>query len=172
MSDLLRGQKPVAQGKAPLTSREIAQLVLELDATITSWRQATYAPRLADAPAPLPIRPSGIELAVLTSLVQTYGRAIVEDQRFLPVLDFLAEWGAVVLVQRVLWDEQFEDLWLEKQLHDARLAFEILCGAWPEVFMGQANAALTALGLPTLAPPMFRDLPRTPCGGKGDDAQG
>jgi hypothetical protein len=116
-------------------------------------------------PAPLPVRPSGIELAVLTSLAQTYGRAVVEDQRFLPVLDFIAECGAVVLVQRVLWSEQFEDVWLATQLHDARLAFEILCGTWPEVFMGEAHAALTAVGLPTLTPPMFRDLPHTPCTG-------
>ncbi|SAL86238.1 hypothetical protein AWB67_07147 [Caballeronia terrestris] len=103
-------------------------------------------------------------------------RAIVEDQRFLPVLDFIAACGAVVLVQRVLfgdvWGEPFEDLWLAKQLHDARLAFEILCGTWPEVFLGQANAALTALGLPTLTPPMFRDLPRSPCAGEGDDEGG
>jgi hypothetical protein len=167
----------VAQGRQPFSRRELAQFILELDATITAWRQATYAtysPPLPDAPAPLPIRPSRIELAVLTSLVQTYGRAIVEDQRFLPVLDFIAEWGAVVLVQRVLfgdvWGEQFEDRWLAKQLHDARLAFEILCGTRPEVFMGQASAALTAVGLPTLTPPMFRDLPRTPCA--RDDEEG
>ena len=167
----------MAQDRAPFSSRELAQFILELDATITAWRQATYAtyaPHLPDAPSPLPIRPSGIELAVLTSFVQTYGRAIVEDQRFLPVLDFIAECGAVVLVQRVLfgdvWGEQFEDLWLANQLHDARLAFETLCGTWPEVFMGQAHAALTALGLPTLTPPMFRDLPRTPCA--RDDEEG
>ena len=168
----------MAQGREPLSRRELAQFILELDATITAWRQATYATyatyasRLPDANAPLPFRPSGIELAVLTSLAQTYGRAIVEDQRFLPVLDFIAEWGAVVLVQRVLWDEQFEDLWLAKQLHDAHLAFEILCGTWPEVFMAQAHAALTAVGLPTLTPPMFRDLPRAPCAGEGDDEGG
>jgi hypothetical protein len=71
----------VAQGREPLSSREVARFILELDATITSWRQATYATyasRLPDAPAPLPVRPSGMELAVLTSLAQTYGRAIVE----------------------------------------------------------------------------------------------
>ncbi len=27
------------------TSREVAQFILELDATITLWRQTTYAPR-------------------------------------------------------------------------------------------------------------------------------
>jgi hypothetical protein len=163
----------VAQGREPFSSRELAQFILELDATITAWRQTTVVPYLLPgAPAPLPIRPSGIELAVLTALAQTYGRTIVEDQRFLPVLDFIAEWGAVVLVQRVLWGEQFEDLWLANQLHDARLAFEILCGTWPEVFMGQANAALTAVGVPTLTPPMFRDLPWTPCAREGDDEEG
>ena len=48
----LRGQSPMAQGtrhKAQgtngFTSREVAQFILELDATITLWRQTTYAPR-------------------------------------------------------------------------------------------------------------------------------
>ncbi|SAL88860.1 hypothetical protein AWB67_07672 [Caballeronia terrestris] len=72
----------MAQGREPLSRRELAQFILELDATITAWRQATYAtyatysPRSPDAPAALSIRPSGIELGVLTSLAQTYGRAI------------------------------------------------------------------------------------------------
>ncbi|WP_250442271.1 hypothetical protein [Caballeronia sp. AZ1_KS37] len=105
---------------------------------------------------------------MLTSLVQTYGRAIVEDQRFLPVLDYIAECGAVILVQRVLCGEQFEDLWLAKQLSDAPLAFEILCGTWPEVFFVQAHTELARMGLPVLRPPMFRDLPAAP--GTGDGA--
>ncbi len=126
------------------------------------------SPASDDSPARLSIRPSGIELAVLTSLVQTYGRAIVEDQRFLPVLDYIAECGAVILVQRVLCGEQFEDLWLAKQLSDAPLAFEILCGTWPEVFFVQAHTELARMGLPVLRPPMFRDLPAAP--GTGDGA--
>ncbi|MDR5832257.1 hypothetical protein P9250_30800 [Caballeronia sp. LP006] len=91
----------------------------------------------------------------MTALAQSYGSAIVEDQRFSPVLDFIAECGAVTLVQQALWGEQFEDVWLAGQLRKARLAFEIFCGTWREVFMRQAHTTLTRLGLPALVPPMF-----------------
>ncbi|GAB5097652.1 hypothetical protein [Caballeronia sp. HLA56] len=159
----------MAQGNDGFSDREGARAVLQLDDTVTLWRRAASASlsNLAAVPA-LPIRPSGVELAVLTALAQSYGHAIVEDQRFLPVLDFIAECGGVTLVQRALWGEQFEDLWLAGQLCKARLAFEILCGTWPDVFMRQAHTTLTRLGLPTLVAPMFRDLPRAPSAGAGE----
>jgi hypothetical protein len=126
-------------------------VVLQLDDAVTLWRRAASAalPELAAVPPlpPLPMRPSQIELAVLTALAQTYGPALAEDARFLPVLDFAAECGAVVLVQRVLWGEQFEDVWLAAQLREARVAFEVLCGTWPEVFLSDAQAALVRLGM-------------------------
>jgi hypothetical protein len=150
----------VAEGEK-FSSRDVAQFVLELDATITSWRQTTYAPH-PETNSQLPIRPTGIELAVLTSLAQCYGRAIVEDERFLPALDFVAEEGAVELVQRVLWGERCEDLWLANQLCDARLPFEILCSTWPEVFLQESHEALSRLGLPAVAAPRPPDFPRTP----------
>ncbi|WP_250468099.1 hypothetical protein [Caballeronia sp. GAFFF2] len=159
----------MAQGNSGFSDQEIARAVLQLDNSVTLWRRAASA-SLSDlaATTPLPIRPSGIELAVLTALAQSYGNAIVEDQRFLPVLDFIAECGGITLVQRALWGEQFEDLWLAGQLCKARLAFEILCGTWPDVFMRQAHTTLTRLGLPALVPPMFRDLPRAPSAGEGE----
>jgi hypothetical protein len=34
-------------------------------------------------------------------------------------------------VQRVLWGEAFEDVWLASRLRASRVAFEVLCGTWP-----------------------------------------
>ena len=45
-------------------------------------------------------------------------------------------------MQRALWGEQPEDVRLAALLLDARIAFEVLCGTWPEVFMAQAHAEL------------------------------
>lgn len=68
---------------------------------------------------------------MLTALAQSCGNAIVEDQRFFAVLDFIAECRGVTLVQQALWGEQFEDLWLAGQLRKARLAFEYSTGRGP-----------------------------------------
>ncbi|WP_097191014.1 hypothetical protein [Caballeronia arationis] len=43
-------------------------------------------------------------------------------------------------------------MWLATQLRGARVAFEVLCGTWPEVFMTEADKALAHLGLPRLGP--------------------
>jgi hypothetical protein len=130
----------------------VAQVVLRLDEAATWWRRAASAwPGLETDPA-VPTRPSQIELAVFTALAQTYGRALVDDAHFLPVIDYAAECGAVVLVQRVLWGESFEDGWLASQLRAARVAFEVLCATWPQVFMAEADEALAQLGLPRLGP--------------------
>ncbi|SAL66132.1 hypothetical protein [Caballeronia humi] len=90
----------------------------------------------------LPVRPSRIELAVLTALAQTYGPALLDQPSFTPVLDCIAECGAVVLVQRAPWGERSEDVRLAARLLAARVPFEILYGTWPEVFMAQAHAEL------------------------------
>jgi len=42
---MAQGTRHKAQGTNGFTSREVAQFILELDATITLWRQTTYAPR-------------------------------------------------------------------------------------------------------------------------------
>jgi hypothetical protein len=143
----------VAQGTGGFPDAEVARVVLQLDEAATLWRRAASAslPDLVANPT-VPIRPSRIELAVFTALAQTYGRTIIDDARFLPVIDYAAECGAVVLVQRVLWGEQFEDVWIAAQLRAARVAFEVLCGTWPDVFMTEADKALAQLGLPRLGP--------------------
>jgi hypothetical protein len=90
---------------------------------------------------PLPVKPSHIELRVLTVLAQTYS-AVLFGHDFRPVLERIAECGAVVVVQRALWGDLPEDYGLAARLLDARIPFEILCGTWPEVFMAQAQAEL------------------------------
>jgi hypothetical protein len=79
---------------------------------------------------------------VLTALAQTYGAALLEQPSFAPVLDCIAQCGAVVLVQQALWGERSDDVRLAARLLAARVPFEILCGTWPEVFMAQAHAEL------------------------------
>ncbi|SAL62409.1 hypothetical protein [Caballeronia humi] len=138
----------MAQGEDGFSDREVARVVLQLDEAVALKRRAAIA-RLAahqDAVPILPVRPSRIELAVLTALAQTYGPALLEQPSFAPVLDCIAECGAVVLVQRVLfgeaWGERSEDVRLAARLLAARVPFEILCGTWPEVFLAQAHAEL------------------------------
>ena len=163
----------LGRSAAPLADAEVARLVLQLDAAVTLKRRAGLARLVAHAEAvgPLPLQPSRMERAILIALVQSYGAATAVDSRFDPVLDFVAERGAVVLVQRVLGgeggvgriaaDASVNDA-LAAQLKEARPGFEFLCGTWPDVFMAQAHAALTRLGLPTVAPPPSRELPHPP----------
>jgi len=138
----------VAQGEDEFSDAEVARATLRLDALVTARRQ-TKAAWLATHALPvahLPTRPGRLELAVLTALAQVYGSALVQDSHFLPVLDAIASRGGVALVQRVMfgdaWGEQSEDVRLAALLLDARIAFEVLCGTWPEVFMADADAAL------------------------------
>nr|WP_249798901.1 hypothetical protein [Caballeronia zhejiangensis] len=106
----------------------------------------------------LPIKPSRMELAVFMALAETHGAALVEAPRFLPVLDFIADCGAVKLVQRVMYGEtratEGGTSWIQSEnerfaglLREARVPFEFLCGTWPEVFMAQAHATLAAIGV-------------------------
>jgi hypothetical protein len=70
-------------------------------------------------------------------------------------------------VQRVLWGEAFEDVWLASRLRAARVAFEVLCGTWPSVFMAEAGAALGRLGLPRLG--STADEPPSPPSASADE---
>ncbi|SAK88988.1 hypothetical protein AWB75_06113 [Caballeronia catudaia] len=163
----------------------IARVVLQLDEAITLKRRAAAARLTAqgDAVPFLPIKPSRLELAVVIALAETYGAALYLDARFLPVLDFMADYGAVKLVQRVMYGARpttdfevtvyaAENARLAALLRDARTAFEFLCATWPEVFMGQASEALAKLGLPRLhapAPPAPREPPLESEDGEPDD---
>ena len=89
----------------------------------------------------LPIRPSGLELAVIIALAETYGDALAVATRFLPVIDFIIERGAVVLMQRVMYGARPDDghsdepaspiaaenARLADQVREAKVAFEFLC---------------------------------------------
>ncbi len=126
---------------------EVARVTLELDRAITRRRRASALGHIVEGRVlPLPVKPDRIELAVITSLAQTYGSALLQGADFEPVLDCIAECGAVVLVQRSLWGERSDDVRddvrLAARLLAARVPFEILCGTWPEVFMAQAHAEL------------------------------
>jgi len=126
---------------------EVARIVLQINEAANIWRSAASASSRNIDLTPLPVRPSTVELAVFAALAQTYGRAVMDDPSFWPVLDFAAECGGVELVQRALWGEQFEDLWLATQLRDAKAAFEVLCRGRPDVFFAQARAALSPMGV-------------------------
>jgi hypothetical protein len=169
----------------------VAQVVLTVDAAISVKRRAAAA-RLTvhgNALPVLPLRLSRLELAVVIALAETYGAAL-SSPRFVPVIDFIADHGAVKLVQRVMYGARAtthfevsayaaENARLAELLRDARTAFEFLCATWPEVFMAQASDALAQLGLPQLratAPPSINDRsgggdePGDAPGEEGDDA--
>ncbi|WP_250475078.1 hypothetical protein [Caballeronia sp. GAFFF1] len=138
----------------------------------------------------LPVNPTRIELAVVVALAETFGSALAEEALFLPVIDFIADVGAVRLVQRVMYGARpitdfddtayaAENARLAELLREARPAFECLCATCPEVFMAQARDALAQLGLPRLrapAPPSGnegpggRDNSRGDAGEESDDA--
>ncbi|VXC89961.1 conserved hypothetical protein [Burkholderia sp. 8Y] len=162
-----------ARWPAEAPSAAIARVVLELDEAITLKRRAAAAWLTAhgDAVPRLPVKPPRLELAVVIALAETYGAALNALPRFLPVLDFIADYGAVKLVQRVMYGARpttdfdvtayaAENARLAELLREARTAFEFLCATWPEAFMAQASDALEQLGLPRLrapAPPSVND---------------
>lgn len=170
----------------------VARVVLALDEAITLKRRAAAAWLTAhgDAVPLLPVKPSRLELAVIIALAETFGAALSQEARFVPVIDFIADVGAVALVQRVMYGARIdnedsasgiahENTRLADVLREARTAFEFLCATWPEVFMAQASEALAQLGLPRLrspAPPAGndgrdgRDEPGEDLGEEGGDA--
>jgi hypothetical protein len=99
-----------------------------------------------------------MELAVIIALAESYGALLHRESRFVSIIDFIADYGAVVLVQRVMYGAQpvtdfdvtayaAENARLADAVRDARVAFEFLCATWPEVFLAQTHAVLAGLGV-------------------------
>ncbi len=64
---------------------EVARVTLELDRQITRYRRAGAMHHLVEGrPLSLPVKPTRIELAVLTALAHTYGPAVVTHRDFTP----------------------------------------------------------------------------------------
>lgn len=169
-------------GEAP--SAAVARVVVRVDEAITLKRRTAAAWMTAhgDAIPTLPIKPSRLELAVVIALAETYGASLYQDARFLPMLDFIAERGAVTLVQRVMYGEtrategnvptwrQVENKRLAELLRAARVPFEFLCGTWPGVFMAQAHGVLQGfMKQPPMAPPLPPEPPMESEDGERDD---
>ncbi|MDR5769663.1 hypothetical protein [Caballeronia sp. LZ028] len=142
----------------------VARVVLKVDEAITLKRTAAAAGLTAhhhavpSLPRGLPLRPTRMELAVVIALAETYGAALYKETRFLPVLDCIADDGAVALVQRVMYGARAEtdfdvtartaeNTRQAEVLRDARVAFEFLCATWPEVFLAETHAALGRIGV-------------------------
>ena len=141
-----RGQGPVAQGGE--TSFPIVRsrsVVLALDEAVALKRRAAIAPDLLHTGTQCQSCRSDRHASSSRCSRRSprpMDRPLLEQPSFTPVLDCIAECGAVVLVQRALWGERSEDVRLAARLLAARVPFEILCGTWPEVFMAQAQAEL------------------------------
>ncbi|EEA03059.1 hypothetical protein BH160DRAFT_1586 [Burkholderia sp. H160] len=125
-----------------------------------------------------PVRPTGMELAVVIALAGTYGAALYGDARFVSVLDFIADYGAVALVQRVIAGARPETDFdvttvatengrLAEALREARVAFEFLCVTWLEVFLAETHALFEGLGVRIRTP----DAHRVPPMSEGLDAE-
>ncbi len=163
---------------------------LNVDASITLKRTAAAAWLTAhgDAVPSLPIKPTRMELAILIALAETYGPTLDNDARFVPVIDFIADYGAVKFVQRVMYGARpvtdfdvtayaAENARLAHAVRDARVAFEFLCATWPEVFLAQTHGVLAGLGvrvrLPDAEPiPPLRDVVNLSRGVDGTDREG
>jgi hypothetical protein len=181
---------------AQAPSVEVARVVLKVDAAITLKRTATAAWLTAHhhavpaLPRGLPLRPTRMELAVVIALAETFGAPLYREARFMPVLDFIADVGAVALVQRVMYGARpdsdhnanfdvtafaAENGRLAETLHEARVAFEFLCATWPEVFLAETHAALSRIGVqvrptdPEPMPPSSNDRDEDGEHGRGDD---
>jgi hypothetical protein len=154
-----------------MPSVEVARVVLKVDASITLKRTAAAAWLTAQGEAVplLPVKPTRMELAVIIALAETYGTPLYRESRFMPVLDFIADYGAVVFVQRVMYGARpvtdfdvtayaAENARLFDAVRDARMAFEFLCATWPEVFLAQTHAVLAGLGV-HVRPPEAEPIP-------------
>jgi hypothetical protein len=152
-------------------SVELARVVLQIDRSVTLKRTAAAAwlTSHAEAVPSLPIRPTRMELAILITLAETYGARLYREACFLPVIDFIADYGAVLLVQRVMYGAQpvtdfdvtayaAENARLADLVRDARVVFEFLCATWPEVFLAQTHAVLAGLGV-HVRPPDVEPMP-------------
>lgn len=166
-----RDPRNAREGRWPdeAPSAEVARVVLKVDEAITLKRTAAAAWLTAHhhAEPSLPIKPTRMELAVVIALAETFGAGLHRDARFVPALDFIADYGAVVLVQRVIYGARpdadhrgdveltsytAENARLTEVLRDARVAFEFLCATWPGVFLAQTHAVLAGMGVRVRAP--------------------
>ena len=86
--------------------------------------------------------PSHIELRGADGAGADLRRGAVRPADSGPVLDCIAECGAVVWCSGPCGANAPDDVRLAARLLAARVPFEILCGTWPEVFMAQAHAEL------------------------------
>ncbi|WP_250510312.1 hypothetical protein [Caballeronia sp. GACF4] len=141
---------------------EVARLVLELDRTVVRRRRAAALRQIVQGqPVPLPVKPSRVELLVLTALVLTYGPVLFGSD-FTPVLDVIAECGAVVLLQRVVFaepagmgveaSEPSKDRRVAARLQNARPMFEALCRKFPGAFLADARVLLKRFTTSRAAP--------------------
>lgn len=128
---------------------EVVRIVTELERTIMRNRRAAALRHIVDGePVPLPVKPTRVELLVLTALVQIYGPLLFGND-FGPVLGQIAECGAVVLLQRVVFadlastdvQESYEGP-VAARLQDARPMFEALCRKFPNAFLSDARTLL------------------------------
>ena len=126
-------------------------MVLKVDEAITLKRPGATAWLTAHGHAlpSLPIKPTRMELAVVIALAKTYGAAIDREARFVPVISFIADDGAVALVQRVMYGPRPETDFdvTASTAENTRLA-----ATWPKVFLVQTNAVLAGIGMRVRAP--------------------
>jgi hypothetical protein len=161
-----------------MPSVEVAHVVLKVDESITLKRTAAAAWLTAhgDAVPSLPITPTRMELAILIALAETYGPMLYNEARFVPVIDFIADNGAVKFVQRVMYGARpvtdfdvtayaAQNTRLADTVRDARVAFEFLCATWPEVFLAQTHAALAGIGVRVRPPDADLVPPSNDAGG-------
>lgn len=152
---------------------EVARLVLELDRTIRRRRRAAAlrqivqgqaVPLPVQVPMKVPMKPSRVELLVLTALVSIYGPVLFGSD-FRPVLEQIAECGAVVLLQQVVFAEPTgaggtraeaggasQARRAVARLQDARPMFEALCRKFPGAFLADARALLKRFTTSRAAP--------------------
>ncbi|BAO92960.1 hypothetical protein [Caballeronia cordobensis] len=161
-------------------SVEVARVVLKVDGSITLKRAAATAWLMAHhhAAPTLSIKPTRMELAVILALAETFGASQYKDARFVPVIDFIADDGAVALVQRVMYGARpetdfdvtaltAENARLTEVLRDVRVAFEFLCATWPQVLLAQTHAVLAGLGV-RICPPDPEQMPPMATGHDAD----
>jgi hypothetical protein len=149
-----------------LPDPEVARLVLELDRTIMRNRRAAALRQIVQGqpvalPMQVPMKPSRVELLVLTALVQIYGPLLFGSD-FAPVLERIAEYGAVVLLQQVVFaepagvsgdaGEDSHDRQVAARLQDARPMFEALCRKFPGAFLADARTLLKRFTTSRAAP--------------------
>ncbi|GJH30909.1 hypothetical protein [Caballeronia novacaledonica] len=184
-----RDPRDAREGRWPdeAPSAEIARVVLKVDEAISLKRTAAAAWLTAHhhAAPSLPIKPTRMELAVIIALAETYGAALCKDARHVFVLDFIADHGAVALVQRVMYGARpdsdrradfdvtahtAENARLTEVLRDARVAFAFLCATWPEVFLAQTHAVLAGMGV-RVRPPDADPMPPSASEGDAEDGK-